>query len=289
MRRNSGFGAILLLFILWAGPPGAAHAAAPFAFPAVPGWNLAGQPQVFSPDTLYDYIDGAADLYLKYECEELQVAEYRKGTASVTAEVYRHRDANHAFGIYSQERLPGAVFLAIGSQGYYETAACNFIQGNHYVKLTSENTGAEDRETLQAFARRLSQDLAGPSALPGILSAFPSEGKKQHSEKFIAKDFLGYAFLHSGFTADYERSGQKYQLFVITGETPDDARTMLAMYLKQIRHGTNVAEGMYQVTDPYHGDLALLWRGKYIWGTMSLRDPDLRAAYLTQFEAMSTR
>ena len=289
MRRHSGLGAILLCLILWAGPPGAAHAAAPFAFPAVPGWNLAGQPQVFSPETLYDYIDGAADLYLKYECEELQVAEYRKDKASVTAEVYRHRDALHAFGIYSQERLPGADVKAIGSQGYYESAVFNFIQGSFYVKLTSENTGAEDRDTLQAFARGLSQVLAGASSLPGILSAFPAEGKKQNSERFIAKEFLGYAFLHSGFTADYERSGQKYQVFVIVGETPEDARSMLGQYLKQIRHETGPAEGRYQVTDPYHGDMALLWKGKYIWGTLKLGDPDLRAAYLTQFEAIPTR
>ena len=125
--------------------------------------------------------------------------------------------------------------------------------------------------------------------MPGILSAFPAEGKKQNSEKFIAKEFLGYAFLHSGFTADYERSGQKYQVFVIVGETPEDARSMLGQYLKQIRHGTGPAEGRYQVTDPYHGDMALLWKGKYIWGTLKLGDPDLRAAYLTQFEAIPTR
>ncbi len=289
MKTRSVLVQILLGLILWAGPSMAADGGTPFAFPAVPGWNLAGQPQVFSPDNLYEYIDGGADLYLKYEFEELQVAEYRKDKASVTAEVYRHRDANHAFGIYSQERLPSADFLEIGAQGYYESTVFNFIQGSYYVKLSGENTGAEDREILLAFARRFSQDLPGPSSLPGILSAFPADGKERNSEKFIAKDFLGYAFLHSGFTAEYQRSGQKYQLFVIAGDTPDDARTMLDRYLKQIRHEANVAEGGYQVKDPYHGDMALLWKGRYIWGTMNLADPALRAEYLTQFEAASPR
>jgi len=289
MKTRSSLVHILLGLILWAGPSLAAAGATPFVFPTVTGWNLAGPPQLFSPDNLYDYIDGGADLYLKYEFEELQVAEYRKDKASVTAEVYRHRDADHAFGIYSQERLPSADFLAVGTQGYYESTVFNFIQGRYYVKLSGENTGAEDREILLAFARRLSQDLAGPSSLPGILAAFPAEGKQQNSEKFIAKDFLGYAFLHSGFTADYERSGQKYQLFVMAGDTPDDARTMLGQYLKQIRQETHLAEGRYQVKDPHHGDMVLLWKGIYIWGTMNLTDPDLRAAYLTQFEGIPTR
>lgn len=286
MKTGSTFVAVLLGFVLWGGPSLAAGAK-PFAFPVVDGWTLVGQPQVFSPDTLYEYIDGGADLYLKYDFEELQVVEYRKDKVSVSAEVYRHRDADHAFGIYSQERVPSADFLALGAQGYYENAVCNFIQGGYYVKLSSENTGSDDREILLAFARRISQELPAQSALPAVLSAFPSDGKKPNSEKFIAKDFLGYAFLHSGFIADYVRSGQKYQLFVISGESPDDARAMLGQYLKQIKQEMNLAEGTYQVKDPYHGEMALFWKGKYIWGTMKLTDPGLRSAYLKQFEGIS--
>jgi hypothetical protein len=277
--------AVVLGIVLWGGPALAAGVKA-FAFPAVDGWKPAGQPQVFSPDTLYDYINGGSDLYLKYDFEELQVVEYRKDAMSVSVEVYRHRDADHAFGIYSQERVPSAAFLPLGAQGYYENAVCNFIQGGYYVKLSSDHTGADDREILLAFARRISQELPAQSVLPAVLSAFPSDGKRPNSEKFIAKDFLGYAFLHAGYLADYERSGQKYQLFVITGESPADARAMLEHYLKQIKREATLAEGAYQVKDPYHGEMALLWKEKYIWGTVKVTDPDVRAAYLKQFEGI---
>jgi uncharacterized protein DUF6599 len=286
MKMRSTFVAVLLAFALWVGPSLAAGAT-PFAFPAMEGWTLAGRLQVFSPDTLYDYIDGGSDLYLKYDFEELQVIEYRKDKMWVSAEVYRHRNADDAFGIYSQERVPSADFLALGAQGYYENAVCNFIQGGYYVKLSSENTGADDREILLAFARRISQELPAQTALPAVLSAFPSDGKKPNSEKFIAKDFLGYAFFHSGFIADYDRSGQKYQLFVISGNSSDDARTMLGQYLKQIKQDMNLAEGTYELKDPYHGEIALFWKGKHIWGTMKVTDPALRSAYLKQFEGIS--
>jgi uncharacterized protein DUF6599 len=285
MRMRRAWVALFLGVVLWAGPSLAAGAK-PFAFPAVDGWTLAGPPQAFSPDTLYDYINGGSDLYLKYEFEDLQVAEYRKDRMSVSAEVYRHRDADHAFGIYSQERVPSADFLALGAQGYYENAVCNFIQGGYYVKLSSENTGSDDREILLAFARRISQDLPAQSALPAVLSAFPSEGQQLNSEKFIAKDFLGYAFLHSGFIADYDRAGQKYQLFVISGNSPDDARAMLEQYLKQLKQNVALAQGTYQIRDPYHGEIALFWKGRYIWGTMKVTDPGLRSAYLKEFEGI---
>ena len=288
MRAKKWSGLALMGLMLWAAPSLAAGAQ-PFAFPSVDGWTLAGQPQVFSPDTLYDYINGGSDLYLKYEFEALTVVEYRKGTMSVSAEAYRHRTPDHAFGIYSQERVPGAQFLAIGAQGYYENAVCNFIQRGYYVKLSGENTGADDREILLRFARRISENLPGPSALPEILSAFPAEGKRANAEKFIAKDFLGYGFLHSGFTADFERSGRRYQLFAIVGDDPADARAMLQQYLKQIKHDAPAVGGAYQVTDPYHGAMALLWKGRHIWGTIGLPDAELRAAYLKYFEGLAVR
>jgi hypothetical protein len=119
--------------------------------------------------------------------------------------------------------------------------------------------------------------------LPEILSVFPAEGKKANGEKFIAKDFLGYGFLRSGFMADFDRSGRKFQLFVIVGNDPDDARAMLQLYLKQIKHEAPVVEGAYQLTDPYHGSMGLFWKGRYIWGTLGLADAGLRAQYLKTF------
>jgi hypothetical protein len=256
--------------------PAVTTAATPFAVPPIDGWTIAGPPQVFSPETLYDYIDGGSDLYLKYDFEELQVVEYRKGPMSVSAEVYRHRDSNHAFGIYSQERVPSAEFLALGAQGYYEHTVCNFIQERYYVKLTGENTGTADREILLGIARRISQDLPASSGLPSTVSAFPRDGKKPNAEKFIAKDFLGYGFLHAGFTAEYERGGRKFQLFVIAGDSPKDAEAMLGQYLKQVKQTAPLAEGPYELKDPYHGDLVLFWKGKEIWGGKDLKDPSLR-------------
>jgi hypothetical protein len=288
MKTREWVGFVLLGLMLSVSPS-LATGAQPFTFPSMDGWMLAGPPQVFVPDTLYDYINGGSDLYLKYDFEELTVVEYRKDGMSVSAEVYRHRTADHAFGIYSQERMPGAEFLPIGAQGYYENAVCNFIQRGYYVKLSGENTGADDRGILVGLARRISEKLPSPAALPETLSAFPAEGKKANAEKFIAKDFLGYGFLHSGFTADFERSGRRYQLFVIVGDDQADARAMLRQYLRQIKHEAPAAEGAYQVTDPYHGAMALFWKGRHIWGTIGLADADLRAAYVKYFEGVSPR
>ena len=90
-------------------------------FPEMTGWKQSGEIQTFIPKNLYEYINGAADLYLTYDFQELKVAEYQnEKKASVTVDVYRHKTPLYAFGIYSQERLSEANFLDIGAQGYDE-------------------------------------------------------------------------------------------------------------------------------------------------------------------------
>jgi len=258
----------------------------PFPPIVINGWKQTGGIQTFSPRKLYDYIDGAADLYLTYDFQELQVAEYlNEKKASVTVEIYRHGTPSHAFGIYSQERLSNANFLDIGAQGYSEKNVLNFVSGNYYVKINSFNTGPEDEEVLLAFAKAVADHLGAKSPLPLTLSAFPEEGKKKNSEKFIAKDFLGYSFLHSAFTADYELPGKKFKLYVIEGVDREGCRSMIQKYLKQTgAPQKNVAEGRYTLRDPYHGEMDLVWMGKYIWGVLNLSEPGLRSKYLKLLE-----
>jgi hypothetical protein len=255
-------------------------------FPEMSGWKQDGEPQVFSPRTLYEYIDGAADLYLTYEFQDLNMAEYKgEGKAAVTVEVYRHGSPTQAFGIYSQERLANAKFLDIGAQAYQEPNVLNFIAGPYYVKINGYSTGTEDERIMLAFGRKMEEILGGKSSLPKILSSFPREGMKKNTEKFVSKNFLGYSYLHSGYTADYEIGDKKFKIFVVEGKDAGDCRGMMESYLKQTgNEGKTVAEGPYRLKDRYHGDVDLFWTGRLIWGIVDLNDSELRSKFLKAFQ-----
>jgi hypothetical protein len=257
-----------------------------FQFPEITGWRQSGKSETFTPQTLFEYVDGAADLYLSYDFEELRVAEYQnEKKASVIVDVYRHKTSTHAFGIYSQERLSNANLIDIGVQGYIEKNVLNFLTGNYYVKINSFNTGTEDHEILLTFAKRVAGNLGKRGALPSLLMAFPKEGKVRNSEKFIAKKFLGYRFLHSAFTADYELPGKAFKLFVIECQDQNECREMIQGYLEQTGEiGKRVGEGYYALSDPHHGEIDLYWRGAFLWGIQNVNDLGLRSKYLKLLE-----
>jgi hypothetical protein len=150
--------------------------------------------------------------------------------------------------------------------------------------MSSVDVGPEDQAVLLAFAKKVVENLGGKGSLPSILSSFPREGEKKNSEKFISREFLGYSFFHSAFTADYELSGKKFKLFLIEGIDQKDCRNMIQEYLKHTGNlQTKVEEGRFQLKDPYHGGMDFYWKGNYIWGALDLADETLRSKVLKLF------
>ncbi len=256
-------------------------------FPRVEGWKRSGEVRVYAPETLYEYINGAAVGYLAYDFQELHVAEYiRKKQASVLVETYHHRTPTHAFGIYSQERPRGGLFLDIGAQGYCEAPLLNFIVGEYYVKLNGAGNPPVEQPVLETFSHALVGALGGITALPPVLACFPKELQQSNSEMFIARNFLGYGFLHSGYTAEYQIDDQAFRLFIIEGTDRQDCQQMIERYAEFTQYSHVVEEGQpHTFTDPYHGEITLAWKGNYIWGVLDLADSQLSARCLSQVEA----
>ena len=259
------------------------------SLPEVEGWVRRDPVARYSPQTLYEYINGAADGFLDCGFRELVSQIYRrKGDASVTVEVYRHEDPVTAFGIYSQERPTAGDFLAIGGQGYHEKGTLNFFKGSTYVKISGFQLGAEDRELLVRFAQATAEKIQGEAKLPAILLAFPPEGKVAQSERFILKDFLGYPFLGSAFVADYKVQGKEFKVWAMQAATEDKARGMLEQYLKaQGQSGAPVPGKVATLTDKFNGPVTYLWLGKQVLGVVG-GDAAAHASVLERFRGAVT-
>jgi hypothetical protein len=260
--------------------------------PAMSGWTKDGEPQVYTPETLFEYIDGAADAYLSFDFEELAVLSYNgENKRSVTVEIYRHRDLPSAFGIYTQERPQNGNFIDIGTEGYYDTGILDFFQGPYYVKLTGFRLGEDDKDVLTAVARDIAKRVGAAPGFPKALACFPEEGRLAHSERYFARDVLGHGFLHSAYAADYETTGGVLRLYLFEGKDEADARRMLDDYFKLA--GAPPAESVggpeprtYRFADPRRtASEGALFRasGRYFWGAFATES--VAMPYIDRFES----
>ncbi len=261
---------MLCLFALaaWAGLPAAGPPAAASLLSDVLGWKKAGPPDMYQPANLYEYIDGAAELYLNFGFEELAVQNYENAKKQeITVEVYRHRDATHAFGIYSQEKPPRGPFQPVGAQGYGDALSFNFTGGPYYVKLSFLSQSPDSAAALKSVAAAVAARIPPPAVLPALLKAFPKAGRVAESEKFTAANFLGQSFLHSAFTADYSIGGQTRQMFLLEGRDAADARAMVDQWAA-LAKAKVPSGGVLAFRDPFNGPVRLRLQGRFVWGCL---------------------
>jgi hypothetical protein len=243
--------------------------------PEVELWKFTEAPMNYLPPTLFEYIDGAADIYLAYDFKELIVGQYKKGdkNQSLTVEIYDMGDEKNAFGIYSAERFPDNKFISIGNQGYLEEGALNFIAGTYYAKLLCFDCGEESSKILKLFSQKIVERIKDKGYLPHLLRFFPKEGLVPNSEKFILRDFLGYSFLHDGYTANYQLKGLDFDCFLAEGKNEEDAQKMLAEYLKT-RNKAEIREAAdgYRFKDRYYHNIYLARVKNYLCGVMRIKE-----------------
>jgi len=67
-------------------------------------------PLLYNPETLYQYIDGGADIYLLYDFKNLLHQDFNSGAAELTVDIYETGKTEDAFGIYAAERSPTYKF-----------------------------------------------------------------------------------------------------------------------------------------------------------------------------------
>jgi hypothetical protein len=254
--------------------------AADVTFPEIKGWKLQVDKMVYTNDNLWEVIDGAAELYLAYNFQDLHQAIYAaENEREVKVELYRHDTPVNTYGIYTAERMPDYTFIETGVQGYTSPDILNFFTGCFYVKISSYGRNNVDEKTLKAIAGEVSLRLNQQGSWPGEIHLFPAEGMAPMSDAYVASNFMGYSFFRSAFTARYSAGGE-FTLFIMHGKA-GEAESMLKSYLGTVKEDSIAKkDNIFVVRDPYNGKVVLSKKGDYLVGAMNAADEAAAMEYV---------
>lgn len=168
---------------------------------AAAGWTRAGEPQEFTGEDLYTYIDGGAEIYQEYGFRRVVVQDY-KGPAgkSVSLEIFEMSAPEAAYGMFTFKRSGQGKVLSLGAGGELEDYYLNFWKGPYLVTLTGFDAAPETVAGLLAVARAVDAKIADTAAPPGLVAALPVTGLKPGSVKYL-KGLLGLNNVYSFYTA----------------------------------------------------------------------------------------
>ncbi len=240
------------------------------------GWTIAEGPLTFRPDTLYEYLDGAAPRYLDYGFREAVHLRYALGgdpQAAVTLDVYEMGSTLGAFGIYSSARPPGVEPRPWGAEGYRSEAMAAAWKGSVYVHVEAD----DERPALVGMTERLVAGVAerapGETTAPAILRPLPAEGRVPRSERYVARDLRGHAFLPGGVLATYALDGREAELYFSELKDAAEAEAALVRLRAHYAQGGTIVREVraigafgFRHEDPTWGSGIVVAAGRFVAG-----------------------
>ena len=246
-----------------------------------PGWQWDFEPEVYTPDNLFEYINGEAELYNDYHFKEMVTASYaRKDNDAITftIDIYDMGTPLNAFGIYSSFRRPQLAFDKIGEEAIVSDLNIRFYKGRHFVQLNAGSTDELVRTTIRKLALKLA-DTIPATERPPELSLLPTEGQVPHSLKYITKGFLGQALFKQSLQADYKLPSGQCTGFVVICKDDKAATNALKALESSLRDRGTIKTSLQETgntkfiaSEQYMGNILVQQNGRYIVGAKGYKD-----------------
>ena len=213
--------------------------------------QLAGAVESFSPETLWERINGEAELYRLYGLAEAAMAYFedpRDAERGVEVSLFRLADPLGAFGLFAVFRGTGGTPLDLGNGGVLDDYQAQFWQGDLFALFHAFGTDGTRRKDLRRAAQAVSQGLGAPRDPPKLLTRF-SGLVRPDSIRYYPDHLFGRATLPPGLSGTHA-GGTVLFIGTTGGET-------LSEYTGALTTTAEPAPGRVTGRDPDLGRLTL--------------------------------
>jgi hypothetical protein len=185
---------------------------------AFPGWMPDGEAQLFDRDTVFQLVDGQADVFFAYGFQQVAVRRYEnRQDVQVDIHVWQLRRPADAYGLFSADTTGAPA--DVGNDGDLESGRRLAFWQDRYTVWVHARPQADDAE-LWRFAEALSEALPKGGEPPALMAQLPAEGMVErsavcfHQEISIqdrlwlgGENLLGLGPETDGALAQYETDG----------------------------------------------------------------------------------
>lgn len=195
--------------------------------PSINGWEAVEEGKYYNPRTIFDYIDGAGEVYRAYNFKKLLAQRYsKKRQPNIQADLFDMGSSRNAFGVFTHN-LEGKE-VGLGQDSIYIGGLLTFWKGRFFVSLYTEEETEKAKNTLRRLGRFIESRIKNPGERPSVINYFPETNLIENKIHYFYNHLiLNYHF----FVADenillldeqtdaalgkYREEGEKYFLLLI--------------------------------------------------------------------------
>ena len=192
----------------------------------IEGWTLREPDKIYTPETLYNYIDGGAELYLSYGMKEVASRIIIQDDNEIRIEIFDMGETRNAFGVFTHTRTQDDKIYGQGSQ--YFTGALIFWKDHYFIAITANDDNEPIRSAMKQIADEVDAKIHTTGELPAIVDLLPFEGLEpdgflyfhhyiwQNAYYYISNDnFLNIDSDTDAILAKYGSKDNRYYLLIV--------------------------------------------------------------------------
>ena len=241
------------------------------------GWLVTGEDAIYTRDTIFDYMDGAGEIYLAYDFQRMLVREYTKESApSIAAEIYRMSSPRDAYGIFSHDTDGDQVVLGQGA--IYAMGLLRFWKDSIFVRLLAERETDETKAAVMKLGREIANAIPNEGKRPLLVACLPPEGLLKKSIRYFHKqvslnchyyladsNLLNLSENTEAVLARYRRGDRKVRLLLVRYRKPEEAKAAHEQFVQIYFSDKPAAKSPMRVEEVERGEfVGARWTDRFI-------------------------
>jgi len=234
------------------------------------GWSAESKDRFFDEKTIFDYIDGAGEVYRAYNMRWCLSRRYiiPNGPAMVL-DIFDMGASEDAFGVFTHDR-DGKV-LDVGQDALYRPGWLSFWKDRFFVSIFMEAETPDTEKAVNDLGMAVASHITGKGAKPRIVSQLPPDGLQARSVRYLHHPVvLNYHFYLSD--ENILDIGPRTGVVLATYRRGKDGAWLLLVWYPDAEKGVLALKSFlkHYLPDADAKGVALLENGK--WTAVSLKD-----------------
>jgi len=210
----------------------------------VGAWAATGQDGTYDEETIYDYIDGAGEVYRAYNMQGCLSRTYTAagGEPAIVLDIFDMGSSEDAFGVFTHDR--DGKPATVGQDALYRQGWLSFWKNRFFVSLYMERETPAAKEAAFRLARAVASLIREEGRKPAILLGLPQKGLRDRSVRYLHHPMLlNYHYyladeniLNLGKETDallavYNRDGKRARFLLVQYPNPEKAKAACSRFL----------------------------------------------------------
>jgi hypothetical protein len=147
-------------------------------------WTAEGEDHVYDNQTIFNYIDGAGEIYRAYNMRQCLSRSYNRPQGpAIMLDIFDMGSSDDAFGVFTHDREGKP--LPIGQDALYRPNWLSFWKDRFFVSVYAERDIPGIGTVMKELASRTAFLIKNQGKRPQILSLLPQEGLQPNSIRYF--------------------------------------------------------------------------------------------------------